>query len=376
MRRRVKHVLRPVALFFCLSISLITALLCVISYGRERTWVLWGDTTWHVHLGAGRVTLAWERIDLRQLLDVKDQCFLEAYLDERSRSVPWPDTDWERVWTAATTTALPRDAMTVAVKWRNGYLGPSDVVWGNIQPMPAPNASLFTWDRREVELPLTGMSLLAFAPVLAAAFSRLARQSRPGQFCFACGYDLRKTPTRCPECGAQVPEERAASRRSVGLFMPMVAAFLLVLVVGLLITISTRHGRLFALEYGRGDRAEAQPGHPLSLPTHEHVVWVEDGLLFTAFARHAALSGLSASDVDAPPLTRAPWLEPTYQQLSRGGANVHVVQLPVWIALLMPLAVVALWIDRVRRRGGFWVESAFSKARAACEPRLPQLPST
>jgi hypothetical protein len=72
-----------------------------------------------------------------------------------------------------------------------------------------PRMSSLRWSRYRILFPHWAAAIVLGVPPLALilplrAFVRKRRRVRRGQ-CLSCGYDLRATPGRCPECGA-VPE--------------------------------------------------------------------------------------------------------------------------------------------------------------------------
>jgi hypothetical protein len=76
-----------------------------------------------------------------------------------------------------------------------GYLGWRHMEWGQV----------WVWEELQITFLRT---FLLLAPVSIAIVwipfrARRARQQRAG-LCVACGYDLRATPDRCPECGTTV----------------------------------------------------------------------------------------------------------------------------------------------------------------------------
>jgi hypothetical protein len=108
------------------------------------------------------------------------------------------------------------------------FVGVSRSAWAHYNPKPlwhAHNSWLESLCDYDYETPRVGTSFVGgpsfrvslavptvlFALLPAAHLNRYRRQRRRGTFgrCHRCGYDLRATPERCPECGATATPSRA-----------------------------------------------------------------------------------------------------------------------------------------------------------------------
>jgi tRNA(Ile2) C34 agmatinyltransferase TiaS len=73
-----------------------------------------------------------------------------------------------------------------------------------------PNSHVYGWDSvQKIWFPTWIGIVLSFSPLMILLVERSFRRRPPCQ-CRRCGYDLRATPDRCPECGTVVPASRLA----------------------------------------------------------------------------------------------------------------------------------------------------------------------
>jgi hypothetical protein len=121
------------------------------------------------------------------------------------RNGRWPARSWrgrqDTVWQR-----LGFDWVRYASRYGDGELR----AWRNSGPGGERGLTSLTVDRLGFALPLWLVALCCLLPpafwcVRVARHVTARRKARLG-LCPACGYDLRATPERCPECGAGVAE--------------------------------------------------------------------------------------------------------------------------------------------------------------------------
>ena len=95
---------------------------------------------------------------------------------------------------------LRLDGRQIFVSWRP--LTPYRPAWAGQTNRLGFRYTRWSNGSAEIGVPLWFTTALLTTPALTAAYlARRPRLTRPGA-CRNCGYDLRATPSRCPECGA------------------------------------------------------------------------------------------------------------------------------------------------------------------------------
>jgi hypothetical protein len=117
-------------------------------------------------------------------------------------------------WSQGKLSVVHRDMILCAPGFRTSRFP----VYGNV-PKPKLGGSFVgfrisveTWPwNRDATLEAPPWAIIVGASGFAFIFWRCRRTDRPSQgaLCHACGYDLRATPERCPECGTvPIPSRR------------------------------------------------------------------------------------------------------------------------------------------------------------------------
>jgi hypothetical protein len=103
-------------------------------------------------------------------------------------------------------TTVTRSPLGPGARWDYRFLGFSLRSRNKLALRDDQFTGAFWWAYWEVSIPhLALVLLLLIPPALAVRRIRQDRRSALG-LCAACGYDLRATPNRCPECGAVMPQ--------------------------------------------------------------------------------------------------------------------------------------------------------------------------
>jgi hypothetical protein len=179
LRRWVFHILAAVSLLLCIGV----VELWIRSYSVEESFL-------QFRYFPPDMSVATTQFQPRADQRFSDISILEGELlvSRTLRPVGYPGTnsDWTHLRTNLTSPML-----NVRPSFRNGF----GFEFASDRPADYPGAS--AW---QLLLPLWLVTLvLAIAPVRSALL--LLRGKVNTGYCAKCGYDLRATPDRCPECG-------------------------------------------------------------------------------------------------------------------------------------------------------------------------------
>jgi len=190
LKRRLLNLLTALSLVLCVTVVAlwVDSYFATCSADRDE------GTAVHVRSVRGRVV-----VDVVRPTPGHSPPQDRGWSVRRGRAVSAQEAaDWAAVAPPAGTSA----------HWR--WLGLEYLRGGRPTAMPPPGIIAWTADVWRYSVPHALLcAATAAAPAAWAWHARSARRNRGGGLCPACGYDLRATPARCPECG-QAPAGAAA----------------------------------------------------------------------------------------------------------------------------------------------------------------------
>jgi hypothetical protein len=357
MRRWLKRII----ISFTGLVAVVAAAGWIVSQWRTDTWSYRGRFNVTCHLGDGRIAVMWERKVLSRIREGEtyvraDRSIdIAAFLDDRSERLEWQGpSGWthhhQRSGFGAFTVPLLDAHLEVRRGWCGSQLGD-----------PA-NPAEHAFDQTQASLPLLGIALIAAIIPMSAMLGALGRRRVAAGTCQGCGYDLRESPARCPECGRAV--SMCATVRVRWWQSGVAAVAMAVLILVLLTAADTLLGSSPRKGFIAGGIVLIQPSVPQESPAPRRVpefaIWLQKGSIFLAetHARtsHVFLWPPRLADSSSPRLTGQAWLEPSFQTVSDNrGRGVYVVSLPLWLVMTLLAGGLLLWFRRVRRRGGFYL---------------------
>jgi hypothetical protein len=194
MSRRVLNVLATLSLLLCLATAALWARSSQRTYSISVR--LHNQTTQtqydFLEIRISRSTFTAERITGRRPLPQKPSPLL--HWSSWPTPQPAPDDPAYRRWMESTGRTHHLGSFSYTHDWLAPLIGNQNN-WAYTQQIKIPAWSI--------------VALTAILPAIWLSRHRRASHRRRNNKCPTCGYDLRATPTRCPECGAIPPKSPA-----------------------------------------------------------------------------------------------------------------------------------------------------------------------
>lgn len=352
---------KKIIIGFIALIAVISAAGWFVSQWRTDIWSYRGRFNVSCHIADGRVAIAWERKVLSRIREGESylrpdrSIDLGAFFDERSEQLEWKGpSGWTHHHQPSGFGTFEVPILDAHLEVRRGWCGTQ---------MGNPHDQVeHTFDQTRISLPLLAIALIAATIPIAATLAALGRRRVATGRCQGCGYDLRESPTRCPECGrgvsgsAALPvrwwQSAAAAIAIVALIMLLVAA------AETLLSSSARKGFIASGIVLTQPRVPEENPAPRRVP--EFALWSQAGAVWLA-ETHSSTSQVflwppQLAEAASPRLTGQAWLEPSIRTVSdKGGRSVWVLGLPLWLSLVFLSGGLLLWFRGIRRHGGFYL---------------------